>query len=118
LQLPDMAAGSRPPDRACVVNNRTDLLLVQQHAVSDRKATSPVKEGTKHAQSLRRHSSYLVDVRRPGKPSIKGHPEILRRFDPRYWLSEKLNWPGSFDASRCEEYRRALRDVDRNSPIP
>jgi len=66
---------------------------------------------------LSRLSSYLVDVCRPGKPSIKGHPEISCHFDTRYWLSEKLNWPGSLDASR-EEHRRALRNVDRNPPFP
>jgi len=76
-----MAAGSRPPERAWVVHHRTDELLVQQHTVSDGQATSPV-EGTKQTQSLCRLSSYLIDVYRTGKPSIKGHPEITCRFDP------------------------------------
>jgi hypothetical protein len=95
----------------------TDELLVQQHPVSDGQANSPVKEGTEHAHSLSRLSSYLVDVCRPGKPIIKVDPEISWRFDPRYWLSENMNWPGSLDASGCEEHRHALGDVDRDPPI-
>jgi hypothetical protein len=71
-----------------------DELLVEQHTVSDGQATSPVKEGAKHAQSLRCHLSHLVDVRRPGKQSIKGHPKIPFCFDPLYWLSEKLHCCG------------------------
>jgi hypothetical protein len=71
VQLPDTAAGSGPPDRACVVHHKMDELPVQQHAVSDGQATS-VKEGTEHTQSLCHLFSYLIDVRRPGKPSIKG----------------------------------------------
>jgi hypothetical protein len=106
-----MAAGSGPPDRACVVQHRMDELLVQQHAISDGQVTSPVTEGTEHAQSLTHLSSYLVDVRRPGKP-------ISCHFDPRYWLSEKTNWPVSLDAPRCEEHRRDLGDVDRDPSIP
>jgi len=39
-------------------------------------------------------------------------------FDARHWLSEKVKWPGSLDASLCEEHRRALRDFDRKTPIP
>jgi hypothetical protein len=95
-------------------HHKTDELLVQQHAVSNGQATSPVKEGTEHVQSLSCLSSYLFDVCRPGKPRMKGHPQISCRFDSRYWLSEKLNWPGSSDASLCEEHRRSLRDVDRS----
>jgi hypothetical protein len=112
-----MATGNGPPDRACVVHHRTDELLVQQHAVSDGQATSPVKEGTEHAKSLSCLSSYLFDVCRPGKLSIKGYPEISHRFDPCCWLFEKLNWSGFLDAS-CKEHRCAHRDFDRNSPVP
>jgi hypothetical protein len=74
LQLPDMAAGSTPTDRACVVHHRTDELLVQQHAVSDGQAAS-VKEETEQAQSLSRLPPHLVDVYWPVKPSIKGYPK-------------------------------------------
>jgi hypothetical protein len=45
LQLPDVAAGSGPPDRTCVIHHRTDELLVEQHTVSDGQAVSHVKEG-------------------------------------------------------------------------
>jgi hypothetical protein len=57
-----MAAGSGPPDRTCVVHHRTDELPVKQDTVSDGQVTYPVTEGTEHAQSLNRLSSYLVDV--------------------------------------------------------
>jgi hypothetical protein len=92
-----MDAGSGTPDNTYVVHHRTDELLAKQHAVSDGQATCPVKEGTEHAQSLSRLSSYLV-VCRPGKPSVKRYPEISCRFYPRYWLSEKMNWPVSLYA--------------------
>jgi hypothetical protein len=111
-----MTAGSGPPDRAYVVQYRMDELLVQQHTVSDGQATS-VQEGTDRVQSLCRLSSYLVDVCRPGKPSMKGYPKISCRFDPRYWLSEKMNWPGSLDASHREEHLLALGGIDRDPPI-
>jgi hypothetical protein len=52
LQLPDVAAGSGPPDRTCVIHHRTDELLVEQHTLSEGQAASPVKEGAEHAQSL------------------------------------------------------------------
>jgi hypothetical protein len=70
LQLPDVAAGSGPPDRTCVIHHGTDELLVEQHTVSDEQDASPVKEGAKHAQSLSCLLSHLVKVRRPGKLSI------------------------------------------------
>jgi hypothetical protein len=38
-----MAAGNRPPDRACVIHHTTDELLEQQNAVSDAQATSVLK---------------------------------------------------------------------------
>jgi hypothetical protein len=63
LRLPDVAAGSGPPDRTCVIHHRTDELLVEQHTVFDGQAASPVKEGAKHAQSLSLLLSHLVDVR-------------------------------------------------------
>jgi hypothetical protein len=120
LQLPDVAAGSGPPDRTCVIHHRTDELLVEQHTVSDGQAASPVKEGAKHAQSLSRLLSHLVDVRRPGKLSIKGHPKIPYCFDQLYWLSEKLHCPEFLDVSHRlnKEHSSALSDVDGNPPIP
>jgi hypothetical protein len=57
-----VAAGSGPPDRTCVNHHRTNELLIEQHTVSDRQATSPVKEGAKHAQYLSCLLSHLVDV--------------------------------------------------------
>jgi len=113
-----MAAGSGPTDQACVVHHRTDELLLEEHAFSDGQATALVKDGNKHAQFLRRLSSYLVVVCRPGEPNMKGYAEISYRFESRSWLSYKLNWPGFSNASLCEEHRPALRDVDRNPPIP
>jgi hypothetical protein len=71
-----MVAGSGPPDRTCVIYHRTDKLLVKKLTVSDGQAASPVKEGAKYDQSLSCLLSHLVDVRRPGKLSIKGHPKI------------------------------------------
>jgi hypothetical protein len=100
LQLPDVAAGSGPPDRTCVIHHRTDELLLEQHNVSDGQAASPVKKGAKHAQSLGCLLSRLVDVRRPGKLGVKGHSKIPCCFDPLYWLSEKLLCSEIFDASR------------------
>jgi hypothetical protein len=67
---------SGPPDWACVVHNWTDELLVEEHAVLNGKTAPAVKEGAKHAQSLSRLSPYLVDVRRPGQPCIKGYPKV------------------------------------------
>jgi hypothetical protein len=78
----------------------TDELLVEQHAVFNGQTAPTVKEGVKHALSLSRLSHYLVDVRRPGQPRIKGYPKVPCCVDPLYWLSEKLDWPGSLDASR------------------
>jgi hypothetical protein len=100
LQLTDVGVGSGPPDPACVVHNWADELLVEQHAVLNGKTAPPVKEVSKHGQSLSRLSPYLVDVRRPGQPRIKGYPKVPCCVDPLYWLSEKLDWPGSLDASR------------------
>jgi hypothetical protein len=76
-----VAADSGPPGRTCVIHHRTDELLVEQHTISDGQAASPVKEGDKHAQSLSRLLSHLVDVRRPSKLNIKGHPKIPCCFD-------------------------------------
>jgi hypothetical protein len=45
MQLPDICASSRPPDRTCVVHHRTDELLVEQNTVPDIQNTSPVNEG-------------------------------------------------------------------------
>jgi hypothetical protein len=120
LQLPDVVASSRSPDRTCIIHYRTDELLVEQHTVSDGQAASPVKEVTNHALSLGCHLSYLVDLCRPGKPCIKGHPKILCSFDPPYWLFEKLDWLRLFDASRSpkKEHSRAFWDVASIPPIP
>jgi hypothetical protein len=87
LQLPDVAAGNRPPDWTRVIHHRTDKLLVEQHNVSDEQAASPVKEGSKHAKSLTCLLFHLVDVCRQGKLCIKGHPKVTSCFDPLYWLS-------------------------------
>jgi hypothetical protein len=54
LQLSDVGVNSGPPDRACVVHNWTDELLVEQHAVLNGKTAPPVKERAKHAQTLSR----------------------------------------------------------------
>jgi hypothetical protein len=71
LQLPGMAAISRPPVRARTVYHRTQELLIKQHT-----ATSLIKEGAKHAQSSSRSSSCLVDVRQPDQLFIKDHPNV------------------------------------------
>jgi hypothetical protein len=115
-----VAAGSGPPDRTCVIDHRTDELLVEQQTVSDLQAASPVKEGAKHAQSLSCLLSHLVDVRRPDKLSIKNHPKIPCCFDPLNWFSEKLHCSGFLDASRRlnKEHSCALWDVDGNPSIP
>jgi hypothetical protein len=60
--------------------------------VTDRQATSPIKEGDKHAQALSRRSSKLVDVCRPGQLRVKGHPEAMCCLDPPHWLLK--NWAG------------------------
>jgi hypothetical protein len=44
MQLPDMAVGSGPPDRACIVYHMAEELLIKQHT----QATSPVKKDAKH----------------------------------------------------------------------
>jgi hypothetical protein len=90
--------GSGPPDRACVVHDGTYKLLVEEYAISGGKATA-VEEGAKQTQSLSR-LPYVVDVSRPGKPCVKGYPKVPCCFNSLYWLSEKLGWPGSLDASR------------------
>jgi hypothetical protein len=77
-----VAAGSGPPDRTCVIRHRTDLLLVQQHTVSDGQAASPVKEGAKYAQSLSCLLSHFVDMRQPGKLCIEGPPQDTMLFQP------------------------------------
>jgi hypothetical protein len=41
---------SRLPDRACVVRQRTDDLLVEQYTVPDGQVTPPVKEAVNHNQ--------------------------------------------------------------------
>jgi hypothetical protein len=46
LQLPDMSAGSEPPDRACILYSRTDVLLKKERTVSRGQATFPFKKGT------------------------------------------------------------------------
>jgi hypothetical protein len=99
LQLSDVGVSSGPPYRACIVRNWTDEQLVEQHAVLNGKTATPI-EGAKHAQSLSRLSPYLVDVRRPGQPCVKGYPKVPCCVNPFYWLSEELDWPGSLDASR------------------
>jgi hypothetical protein len=51
LKVPDIAAGSRPADGACIVHHETDELLVQQHTVSDGQTTS-IEERAKYVQNL------------------------------------------------------------------
>jgi hypothetical protein len=94
LQLPDVVAGSGPPDWTSVIHHRTDDLLVEQHTVSDGEAVSPAKQGTKCAQSLSCLLSNHVDLRRPGKLCMKCHPKIPRCFDPLYWFSDKRHCSG------------------------
>jgi hypothetical protein len=91
MQLPDVAAGSGPPDGACIVHHRADELLVEQHTVSDGQAAS-ITDGAKHAQSLSCLSSNLVVLCRPGQPCIKGHRKVLCCFDTLYWLFENVEW--------------------------
>jgi hypothetical protein len=97
-----------------------DELFMEQHAVPDGQTTPPVEEGTKHTQTLSRLPPYQVDASRSGQPCVKGYPKVPCCFNPFYWLSEKLGWPGFLDASRGlgKEHRGALRDVDSNPPIP
>jgi hypothetical protein len=73
---------------------------VELPTVSDVQAASPIKEEAKQTQSLSCLLSHLVDLRRPSKLSIKGHPKIPYYLDPLYWLSEKLHCSAFLDASR------------------
>jgi hypothetical protein len=51
LQLLNVAMGSGPPSGMhSSLYHRTNYLLVEQHIVSDRQVTSPVKEGAKQTQ--------------------------------------------------------------------
>jgi hypothetical protein len=76
-----MAVGSRPPDWMLVIHHRTDELLVGQQTVSDRQATSPVKEGAKHAQSFGCILSHLKHVHR--YPWSEDTP-VIQVFDHGY----------------------------------
>jgi hypothetical protein len=60
LQLLDMAVSTGPPDQAYIVHHMMDELLIKHHAISDGQATSPVKEGARHTQSLSCLSSWLT----------------------------------------------------------
>jgi hypothetical protein len=44
----------------------------------------------------------------------------MSRFDPLYWLSEKLHWPGSLGVPRglSKEHNGALWEVNIDPPIP
>jgi hypothetical protein len=75
LQLSDMVAGSGPPDRACMVQHRTDELLIEQYTFSDGQASSPISEEAKQTQSFSWLTSYLVDVCRPLPLCIRGNPK-------------------------------------------
>jgi hypothetical protein len=81
--------------------------------------STPVKEAA-NSQCLRRLSPYLVNTRQPGQACIKRYPKVLCSLDPLYWLSKKLDWSLSLDASHSlsEEHSGALRDVDSNPLIP
>ena len=118
LQLPYVASCSRPPDGARIVHQGTDELPVEQYTVPDGEATPPVQERTQHSQSLGGFFPYLVDVRRPGQPFIKGHTQIAGCINPYDWLPEQKNWTRVLDMPPSEEHRRALRNVDGYPPFP
>jgi len=42
LQLLDMTAGSRLPDRACIISDRMDELLIKQNTVFNGQASSHI----------------------------------------------------------------------------
>jgi hypothetical protein len=84
-------------------HHRMDELLVKQHTISDGQATSPIKEGAKHTQSLSCLSSYLVDMCRPGQPCIKGHPKIPCCFNPMDW-SEHLDVSYTLSKEHCSAF--------------
>jgi hypothetical protein len=89
----------------------TDELPVEQYAISDGQAAPPVEDGAKQTQSLSRLLPYLVDVSRAGKPFVKSYSKVPCCFNPLYWLSEKLGWPGSLDASRGLEAEAHLNNI-------
>jgi hypothetical protein len=84
LQLPDIAPSSGCPDGACIVHNRTDDLLLNQHTIYDRQVTSPVQEGPCTYKSLGCLPSNLVDEYRPSQPRIKDQQKTPCCFHSLY----------------------------------
>jgi hypothetical protein len=54
LQFINVGVGSGPPDRACVVHHGTDMLLVEQCAITDGQTIPPVEDGATFPQRLSR----------------------------------------------------------------
>ena len=77
VHFPDIVASRGPPDGARVVYQRTDELLLQQNTIPDGETTP------QNSQSLYRFLSRPFDVRRPGKPRSKVHPQDNGRYRPR-----------------------------------
>ena len=73
-----------------VIHHRSDELHVEQNTVPNGEAT-PVQESAQNTQPLRGFLPYLVDVRRPGQPFIRGHPQIAGCINPYDWLPEESN---------------------------
>jgi hypothetical protein len=103
LQFLNVGVSGGSPNRTCVVHHRTDELFIQQHAIPDGEAASPVKERTQYSQSLSRLLSHLIDMFRPGEPSVEGHPKITGGIDPFDSLKD-----GAQTASFKDPVRTAL----------
>jgi hypothetical protein len=101
VQLPDMTASSRLPDEACIAHLGTHELLKAANRFWW-QTTAPFKDGGKQALLP------LLDVRRPGKPCVTGHPKIPWSLYPLYWLSEKT-WLAWGFGCVSQSYRRAPR---------
>jgi hypothetical protein len=114
LQFPDMVANGGPPEGARVVYQRTDEVLVQQNTIPEGETTS------QHSQSLYHFPPHLIDVRRPGKPRSKVHPQDKGRYRPRGLAPEELKWSRFRDAPSglSEEHISFLRDIDPFSQPP
>jgi hypothetical protein len=75
LKLSDVASLNGPPNGARIIHHRTDELPEEQNTVPNGKTTPPVQERAQSTQTVRGFLPYLVDVRRPGQPFMKNHPE-------------------------------------------
>jgi hypothetical protein len=89
LQFLNVGISGGSPNRARVVHHRTNELLIKQNAILDREAASPVQERTQYSQSLSSLLSHLIDMFRPGEPSVEGHPKITGGIGPFDGLPEK-----------------------------